>query len=106
MAKYLVSGSYTAEGLKDLLKEGGTSRRAAVEGLVKGLGGTIEAFYWAFGDYDVYLIADVPDNVTMTAVALVVGSSGAVNVKTTVLLTAEEVDEATKLTVDYRPPGQ
>ena len=106
MAKYLVSGSYTAEGLKDLLKEGGTSRRAAVEGLVKGLGGTIEAFYWAFGDYDVYLIADVPDNVTMTAVALIVGSSGAVNVKTTVLLTAEEVDEATKLTVDYRPPGQ
>jgi uncharacterized protein with GYD domain len=77
-----------------------------VENLVRGMGGTLEAVYFAFGDDDVYLIVDVPDNVTSTAFSLVVNASGAVNVKTTVLLTPEEIDEAAKLTVDYRPPGQ
>ncbi|MDP7645080.1 MAG: GYD domain-containing protein [Anaerolineales bacterium] len=106
MGKNLCRALYTTEGVKGLLKEGGTSRRAMVENLVRGMGGTLEAVYFAFGDDDVYLIVDVPDNVTSTAFSLVVNASGAVNVKTTVLLTPEEIDEAAKLTVDYRPPGQ
>jgi len=105
MPKYMVHGSYTTEGLKGLLKEGGTSRRTTIEGLIKGMGGELEALYYAYGDEDVYVIADVPDNETMTAVALVVNASGAVNVKTTPLITPEEVDTAVKKTVDYRPPG-
>lgn len=105
MAKYLVHGSYTTEGLKGLLKEGGTSRRATIEGLINSMGGKMESFYYAYGDEDVYVIADVPDEETMTAVALVVNASGAVNVKTTVLITPEAVDAAVKKTVDYRPPG-
>jgi uncharacterized protein with GYD domain len=106
MPKYLVQASYTIEGLKGLIKEGGSKRREVVEQLIKSLGGTVEAFYFAFGDNDLYVISDVPDNVTVTAVSLTVNASGAVKVKTTVLLTPEEVDQATKMTVNFRPPGQ
>ena len=106
MPKYLVQGSYIGEGLKGLLKEGGSSRRETVERLIKGMGGTLEAFYYAFGEDDIFAIADMPDNVSMSALALVINASGAVAIKTTVLLTPEEIDQATKKTVAYRPPGQ
>jgi len=106
MPKYLFQASYTTEGVKGLLKDGGSKRREVVEQLTKALGGRVEAFYFAFGDDDVYIITDMPDNVTTAAVSLTVNASGATKVKTTVLLTAEEVDQATKLTVNYRPPGQ
>jgi uncharacterized protein with GYD domain len=106
MPKYLLQASYTTEGVKGLLKDGGSKRRAVVEQLTKALGGRVEAFYFAFGDDDVYIISDVPDHVTMSAVSLTVNASGAVKVKTTVLLSAEEVDQATKMTVNYRAPGQ
>ena len=106
MAKYLVQAKYTDAGLKGLLKEGGSKRHEAVEKAVKGLGGTLESFYYAFGDVDVLGIADLPDNVSATAFALLVTAGGGATVKTTVLITPEEVDQATKKTLDYRPPGQ
>ena len=106
MAKYLIAGSYTVEGAKGLLKDGGTKRRAAIEAMIKGLGGRLETFYFAFGDTDVYAIVDVPDQVTASALALTVGASGAAGVKTTVLVTPEEVDQAVKKTVRYRAPGK
>jgi len=106
MPKYLIHGNYIGEGIKGLLKEGGSSRRAAIEKLAASLGGTVESIYYAFGDTDVYVVVDMPDNVSMAAMALVAGASGAVTVKTTVLMSPEEVDEATKKTPDYRPPGQ
>ncbi len=106
MPKYLFQGSYTEQGLKGLLKEGGSKRRDAVEQLFKGMGGTLEVFYYAFGDDDFFIIGDAPDNVDVTAVSLMVNASGAVKAKVVVLITPEEVDQATKLTVNYRPPGQ
>ena len=106
MAKYLFQGSYTEEGLKGLLKEGGSKRREAAEHVIKSVGGTLESYYFAFGGNDFYVIVDMPDNVSTAALALTVNGSGAVNVKTVVLLTPEEVDKAVKKTVDYRPPGQ
>lgn len=106
MPKYLVHGNYVGEGIKGLLKEGGSGRRAAVEQLATSMGGSVESIYYAFGETDVYVIVDMPDNASMAAVALVAAASGAVTVKTTVLLTPEEVDEAVKKTPDYRPPGQ
>ena len=106
MPKYLFRGSYTQQGAQGLLKEGGTSRRATIEALAKSMGGSIEAFYYAFGDNDVYVIAEVPDHATATALSLAVGAAGSVALSTTVLVTPEEVDEATKKTVGYRPPGQ
>ena len=105
MAKYLCEASYTSEGMKGLLKEGGSSRRTVVEKLVTNMGGSLESFYFAFGDNDVYLIADMPSHADMTAVAMTVGASGAVSIKTTVLLSPEEVDEAADKTVEYRAPG-
>ncbi len=106
MPKYLVQFRYTDGGTKGLLKEGGTGRRAATEKLIKSVGGKLEAYYFAFGDYDGFLIADVPDNTSMAAISLTAAASGAINAKTTVLMTPEQVDEITKKSPDYRPPGQ
>ena len=106
MPKYLVQASYTADGIRGLLKDGGSKRRAAAEQAIKSLGGRLEVFYFAFGDTDTFAIADVPDNVSAAAIALAVGASGAVHAKTTVLLTPEEMDQATKKTVSYSPPGR
>ena len=107
MPRYLVQASYTVDGLKGILKKGGSSRKAAVEQMIQGMGGTMETFYFAFGGDDVVAIADLPDDASMTAVSLGVIASGAITgFKTTVLITPETVDEATKKTVSYRPPGQ
>ena len=106
MPKYMFHVNYVGEGIKGLLKEGGTSRRAVAEKVIQSLGGSLEAFYFAFGETDAYVIADLPDNVSSSAVALTVSASGVVTVKTTVLLTADEVDAAAKKTPSYRPPGQ
>jgi uncharacterized protein with GYD domain len=105
MPRYLIQANYVGDGVKGLLKEGGTSRRAATEKAIKSLGGTLEAFYYAFGETDAYAIVDVPDNASMAAIALTAGASGAIAVKTTVLLTPEEVDEAVKKAPSSRPPG-
>jgi uncharacterized protein with GYD domain len=106
MPKYLLQVNYVGEGVTGLLKEGGTSRRAAAEQAVKSVGGNIESFYFAFGDTDVYVIADVPDHATMTALALNLNASGLVTSKTTVLLSPEEIDEAVKKSPTYRAPGK
>jgi uncharacterized protein with GYD domain len=106
MASFLVQFSYTEQGLKGLLKEGGSKRRQATEQLVKSLGGKLEAYYFAFGDYDGFAILEGLDNAEAAAAALIVGGSGAVKTKTTVLLTPEEVDKATQKSGKYRPPGQ
>ena len=89
-----------------MLKEGGSSRRAVVEKLIGSMGGTLEAFYYAFGETDLYVIADLPDHESMTAVSLMAAASGMINIKTTVLITPEEVDEAAKKTPMYTPPGE
>ena len=106
MAKYLVEAPYTAEGAKGLAREGGTGRRAAAAKAVEGLGGKVESFYYAFGDVDAYVIFDVPDNVSAAALSLAVGQSGGINTKTVVLITPEEMDQAGKKAVDFRPPGR
>jgi uncharacterized protein with GYD domain len=104
--KYLVQANYVGEGIKGLLKEGGSARRAAVEKLFGSVGGKVEAYYYAFGDTDLFVIADVPDNTTAAALSLIVNAAGAATAKITVLLTSEEMDAATKKTPSYRPPGK
>ncbi len=106
MSKYLYQAAYTDAGLDGLLMEGGSKRREAVDLAAKSLGGTMEAFYYAFGDTDVFAIIDLPDNVSASAFSLLVTAAGGARVKTTVLITPEEVDEATKKTLKYRPPGK
>ena len=106
MPKYLIQANYVGEGLKGLLKEGGSSRRAAIEKLFGSVGGRVEGFYYAFGDTDAFVIVDLPDNVTAAALSLTINATAAVTVKVTALLTAEEIDAAAKKTLTYRPPGQ
>ena len=106
MPKYLFQTSYTAEGVKGLLKEGGSKRRAAAEEVVKSVGGSLEAFYFTFGETDAFVIVDLPDNVSGAAISLAINASGALRGKTTVLLTPEEMDAAAQKTVAYHPPGQ
>ena len=106
MSKYLISANYVGEGIKGLLKEGGSSRRAAIEKLVSSVGGSVESVYYAFGETDIFVIVDMPNHASMSALSLSASSTGAVTIKTTVLMTPEEIDEAAKMTPDYRPPGQ
>ena len=105
MPKYLVQASYTGDGVQGLRKEGGSARRDAIARACASIGGTLEAFYFAFGDSDVVTVPDLPDNTTAAGVALLVAASGTVDIKTTVLLTPEEVDAAVKIGGEYRPPG-
>ena len=105
MPKYLIEASYTSEGVKGIQSAGGSARREAVKSAVEGVGGSLESFYFGFGDSDAYVTVDLPDNQAATAVALTVNASGGAVVKTTVLLTPEEVDAAAQQSVDYRPPG-
>ena len=106
MPKYLVTASYTAEGMKGVLKDGGSKRRQAAENALKSLGGRVEAFYFAFGDHDAILIVDAPDNVTVAATSMAIGATGAVSTKTTVLLTPEEIDQAVTKHASYTAPGR
>ena len=105
MAKYLIEASYTADGAKGLLKDGGTKRRQAAEQAIKSAGGKLEGFYFAFGENDAFVIVEAPDHATVAAVSLAISASGAVHTKTIVLLSAEEIDQAGKKSVTYRAPG-
>ncbi|MCI2422528.1 GYD domain-containing protein [Saccharopolyspora sp. K220] len=104
--KYLVRATYTAEGVRGLRGEGGTARVTAVRNVVNKLGGEVEAFYFAFGEYDAYVVVDLPDNASAASLGLAVSGSGAARTGTVVLLTPAEVDEAVSKEFDYRPPGQ
>jgi uncharacterized protein with GYD domain len=105
MAKYLFQASLTAEGVQGVLKEGGSARREVNRKAIEALGGTLEAFYFGFGDNDVYILADLPDNAAAAALSTRASSSGTVSVSTTVLITPEEMDDAAKQGVDWRAPG-
>ena len=106
MAKYLLQVSYTPDGAKGLLKDGGTKRREAARAAIGSVGGTMDAMYFAFGDYDVIVIVDAPDAASIVACSLALNASGAVTSKTTVLITPEEVDSAAKKSPTYTAPGR
>ena len=106
MPKYLIKANYVGEGVKGLIKEGGTKRRNLVEKMVTAMGGELEAFYYAFGETDLFAIVDMPDNVSIAAFNLAVAASGSVSLNATVLLTPEEIDQAGKKVPRYRAPGK
>jgi uncharacterized protein with GYD domain len=106
MPKYLIKARYTIDGVKGVASAGGSARRSAVDETVQSLGGSLESFYFAFGDTDAYVIAELPDNEAAAAIALQVGASGGASTETVPLLTPEEVDSAAQRTVPYRPPGE
>ena len=106
MSKYLIKASYSSDGIKGVMAKGGTARKEAIEQLVSGVGGSMESLYFAFGGDDIYIVVDAPSHEAMAAVAGTVTSTGAVSdYETVVLLTAEQIDAAADMSVDYRPPG-
>jgi uncharacterized protein with GYD domain len=106
MPKYLIKASYSTEGIKGVMKGGGTARVEAVKHALESVGGSVESFYFAFGSDDVYVTVDGPTNAAAAAMAAAVGGSGALaRYETVVLLTAAEIDDAMKMAVSYAPPG-
>jgi uncharacterized protein with GYD domain len=106
MAKYLLHINYIGEGIKGLLSEGGSSRKAVAEAAAKSVGASIESMYYALGETDCYVIADAPNHHAVVALALTMNATGRVSITSTVLMTAEDMDEAVKLSPSYRAPGQ
>jgi uncharacterized protein with GYD domain len=106
MPKFLIKASYNPDGVRGLIKEGGSKRRAVVQKLIEGMGGKLEAFYYAYGADDAVIIADLPDAASGVALSLTVNATGAVRLATTPLITPEEIDAASKKTVEYKAPGQ
>ena len=106
MPKYLLKVRYNGDGLAGVMKDGGSARRAAAEALAKEVGGSLESFYFAFGDVDAYCVCDVPDDKAAARIALTVSSSGRVSISTVPLLTVDDIDDiAAAGSVAYRAPG-
>jgi uncharacterized protein with GYD domain len=106
MPKYMLRVNYTAEGTKGLIQDGGSKRRSVAQKAAESVGGRVESFYFAFGDTDAFVIADLPDAASAAAIALTVSASGGASVHTTVLMTPEEVDGATRKSPMYSAPGR
>jgi uncharacterized protein with GYD domain len=105
MSKYLIRGRYAAEGVKGLMEEGGSKRLAAAAAAIESVGGSVDSFYYAFGEDDVIGICDFPDAASATAVSMMINSTGAVSITLTPLMTVDEIDDAASRTPSYRPPG-
>ena len=99
MPRYMIQGSYTREGIQGVLKEGGSGRVDAIGKMLADMGGQLESFYFAFGEDDIVVIAELPDNTSAAAVGMAVGAAGGARTRTTVLMTAEEIDAASHKTV-------
>lgn len=106
MTKYLFEANYVGDGIKGLMREGGTKRRDALTDALKSVGGSLECFYYAFGDTDVLGVFEVPDDASAAALSLMINSTGNVKVHLKPLMTVEDIDEAAKKTPSYRAPGQ
>ena len=106
MPKYLIKASYTSEGVKGLVKDGGGKRKKAAQAVVQSVGGKLESFYFALGSDDAYVILDAPDNASVVAANMAINATGLVHSQTVVLLTPEEMDKAAKKSPKYRAPGQ
>ena len=106
MPKYLLKVNYNVNGVKGVMKEGGSGRREAATQLIESVGGKLESFYFAWGDVDVYAVADMPDSAAAAAAALAVSAGGGASCSTVVLIEPEEIDKAAQKSTDYRPPGQ
>lgn len=105
MPKYLVRASFTQDGIRGTVKEGGTARKEVVERLAQSSGSKLEAYYYAFGEHDLYAIIDAPNNVAAATASVTVAAAGIAKVETIVLLTPEEMDEVAGKSVAYRAPG-
>lgn len=105
MPMYLIEGSYSADGLKGLVKDKASGRIKAVTDALAGFGGKLHSAFFTFGQHDVVVIAELPDNATAAGLSIAVSATGLVRIKTTPMLSVEEMDRALQTSVEYRGPG-
>lgn len=106
MAKYLIQANYSAEGSKGVANDKASGRKAALEQALASVGAKLDAIYYSFGDCDVVLTVDAPDNATVAAFGKAACSTGLARTTTTPLLSIDEADQAIKKGIKYRGPGQ
>ena len=107
MPYYMLQGAYTSEAWATQAANP-QNRVEIVRPIFEGLGGRIESAYYTFGEYDVVVIAEFPDNVSAAALAVAINAGGGFKAaKTTPLMTIEEGVEVMKKAggAGYRPPG-
>jgi uncharacterized protein with GYD domain len=105
MGKYLFRANYVGDGVGGLMAEGGSKRRDAAKAAIESVGGTMDCMYYAFGDTDVFGIADFPDDASAAAMSLMTNASGRVSLNVTPLMAPEDLDAAAGKSGTYRPPG-
>ena len=105
MSKYLIQGNYVGDGVAGLRADGGAKRLAAATAAVESVGATIDCFYYAFGDTDLYGIVDAPDEQTAFDASLLINASGAVSVTLTPLFDPSVIGGGAS-GGSYTPPGQ
>lgn len=105
MAKYLFEIKYSETGLQEILKEGGSKKKEAINIAIRSMEGWLEAIYFSFGAADMYVVAELPDNINAAAFSMIVSSGGAARIKTTVLVAPEEIDRAAQKTIKYNSPS-
>jgi uncharacterized protein with GYD domain len=108
MPLYLMRFSYTPKTWSRLV-ENPEDRRAAAREYIETVGGSLQGFWYGFGEYDGYALFEAPDAVSMAGVVIAISSGGALRtVETTQLFTVEELLEALRAagSVKYRRPGE
>ncbi|MEU7866369.1 GYD domain-containing protein [Dactylosporangium sp. NPDC049140] len=105
MPRFLIEATYTLDGLRGLMQDGGSGRVEAVGKMAESVGGHLESFDFTFGEQDTHVICELPDNKSAAAVAFAIGASGGATTRTVVLLSPTEVDQAVRQAVEYRAPG-
>jgi uncharacterized protein with GYD domain len=107
MGRYMLQASYTQQGLAGLVSSP-EDRSGVIKELVESVGGNVITFDYCFGEFDVVVVSELPDDTTMASVVMAVGASGAVtNLRTTVLIPAADGFAAAQRAkgISYRPPG-
>lgn len=90
MATYIVLTSFTDQGIRNA--KDSTKRAEAVKKLAKKFGVTAREFYWTLGTYDVVGIFDAPDDASMTALGLAIGTGGNVRTQTLRAFSKDEMN--------------
>jgi len=107
MPKYMYSGNYTAKGAAGLLNDGGKAREEEAEKAAASMGGSLEAYYWCYGEMDFMMIINVPSEEMAIKFSLHVGASGVFNGKLTPLISVDTMEAATSTELPFiRLPGE
>ena len=108
MPLYMIQARFTSEAWEALYTSS-VDRRQVLSKMLEDAGGRLIDYYFSFGDSDVIVITEAPDNATAASAVIAIARSGAVTeVKTTVLMSYDDGIEALRRSgsMAYSPPGE